>query len=66
MLTKYENSSPPVLGRGSKLAVSAPIIIIKWSPNTHRIIREMSKQLFDSSRDQRDAFFFGQQISIFI
>ncbi|KAJ8727191.1 hypothetical protein PYW08_015588 [Mythimna loreyi] len=37
-----------------------------WGPSAHRVVRDISKQLVDSSRDQRAGLYFCQRISIAI
>ncbi|KAJ8709874.1 hypothetical protein PYW08_000071 [Mythimna loreyi] len=37
-----------------------------WGPSAHRVVRDISKHLVDSSRDQRAGLYFCQRISIAI
>ncbi|PZC84994.1 hypothetical protein B5X24_HaOG203315 [Helicoverpa armigera] len=37
-----------------------------WGPSAHRLFREISKRLVESTRDQRAGLYFGQRICIAI
>uniref|UniRef100_A0A2H1WWI8 SFRICE_031586 n=1 Tax=Spodoptera frugiperda TaxID=7108 RepID=A0A2H1WWI8_SPOFR len=37
-----------------------------WSPGAHSLYKEIAHKLFDSTRDQKAGYFFGQKISIAI